>query len=96
MVKEIVAQLRGEYLQEYYTGIIDERWGNSQLQKGLPHDISIGWIRSVMRHYERAVALAKPDDPDAILRWNTCARILARMGDAGSDSVPLTRDVPPR
>ena len=93
LAKEVVTQLRGEYPQEYYSGIINERWGNAQLQKGLPRDIAIGWIRAAMRHYERAEALAKPNDPDAILRWNTCVRILSQWGDVGSESVLLTHDV---
>ena len=93
MAKDLVAQLPGEYQQEYFAGIINERWGKAQLQKGLPRDIAIGWIRTAMRHYDRAEALSEPGDPDAILRWNTCARILTQWGDGASDSVPLTHDV---
>ena len=31
-----------------------------------------------MEHYERAEALRPPGNDDALLRWNTCARILMR------------------
>jgi hypothetical protein len=31
-----------------------------------------------MEHYERAQALRPPGNDDAILRWNTCARMIMR------------------
>ena len=34
-------------------------------------------LRAAMVHYEQAEALRPPDNEDAILRWNTCARIIA-------------------
>jgi hypothetical protein len=29
-----------------------------------------------MTHYERAINFASPGNDDAILRWNTCARVI--------------------
>jgi hypothetical protein len=31
-----------------------------------------------MEHFERAEALRLPGNDDAILRWNTCARVIMR------------------
>jgi hypothetical protein len=31
-----------------------------------------------MEHFERAEVLRPPGNDDAILRWNTCARIIMR------------------
>ena len=82
--KEIVPQLQGEYEQAYYQGIIFERWGKAQLAQGTPTEHATGWIREAMRWYDSAAQLSKPDDPDAVLRWNTCARFLARYESVAS------------
>lgn len=34
-----------------------------------------------MSHYERAIHLAPPENDDAILRWNTCARVIMQNPD---------------
>jgi hypothetical protein len=36
-----------------------------------------GW-RDAMDHYEKAEAVRSPGNDDAILRWNTCARLIMR------------------
>ncbi len=38
-------------------------------------------FRQAMDWYEKAEALRPPGNDDALLRWNTCARILARDSD---------------
>lgn len=34
------------------------------------------WLREAMEHYERAEKLCPPGNDDALLRWNTCARVI--------------------
>ena len=34
------------------------------------------WIRKAMASYERAETLRRPGDDDAVLRWNSCVRML--------------------
>ena len=36
------------------------------------------WFRDAMRWYEKAEALRPAGNDEAILRWNTCARLLNR------------------
>ncbi len=36
------------------------------------------WFAEAMSCYEKAEQLSPPGNDDAILRWNTCARILER------------------
>ena len=72
----LLPHLTDEYERLYYEGIINERWGNSRLIKG--EKTSIGWYRTAMRCYAKAERLSSPDNDDAILRWNTCVRILER------------------
>lgn len=78
--REILARLKGEYERHYYGGIIWERLAHAQLRKGSPNAAFTAYdaFRQAMECYEKAIALHPPANDDAILRWNTCARILMR------------------
>jgi hypothetical protein len=71
-------RLADEYDKAYYTGIIYERRAKASLKHGKPrggaraHD----WLREAMACYERAEALRPPNNDDALLRWNACARLI--------------------
>lgn len=91
--KEALALLTSDYERAYYEGIIHERWASAQVARGMPEDIASGWIRKAMRCYEQAELLSRPDDADAILRWNTCARVLQRREEATSRVEDMTHDV---
>jgi hypothetical protein len=76
--KELLPRLPGEYDQHYYAGLICERQGKSKLAKRMPDggEAAYEWIREAMDHYEKAEAISPPEKVDAILRWNTCARLI--------------------
>src|SRR5688572_24663430 len=80
--KAVLPQLEGAYEQAYYEGIIYERWAKAETAKHVPRHVLQGWYLHAMHCFERAEALAEPDNPDAILRYNTCARQLGRESDA--------------
>jgi hypothetical protein len=78
--QEVLARLRDEYERAYYTGIICERRAKTQLRQGYPgagHD-AYEFLREAMTWFEKAEALRPPKNDDAILHWNTCARIIMR------------------
>ena len=87
--KEVLASLSDDYDREYYAGIINERWAKAQLTRGIPPMTVIGWLREAMQCYERAEELGASDDPDAILRWNTCARLMDRLGRHEAHAAPV-------
>ncbi len=78
--RDLLPRLHSEHDRAYYAGIICERRAKAWLHQGAPgcevaaHDC----FREAMSWYERAQALRPPDNDDATLRWNTCARILMR------------------
>ena len=81
--REVLVRLKGGYERAYYAGIISERWAEALIRKGSP---GVGFIayetlREAMGHYERAEDLRPEGNDDALLRWNTCARILMRNKD---------------
>ena len=78
--REILPKLKSEYERHYYAGIIWERIAHAQLRKGSPNAAFTAYdgFRNAMECYDKAQALRPPANDDAILRWNTCARILMR------------------
>jgi hypothetical protein len=78
--RELLPRLKSEYEQSYYAGIVWERSAHAQLRKGAPTGSFGAYDAFVqaMRFYEQAIELQPVGNDDAILRWNTCARILMR------------------
>jgi hypothetical protein len=76
--QEVLAKIKGDYEQAYYAGIIWERLGNARIREGLAGAGSSAYhmLREAMSHYERAMHFATPGNDKAILRWNTCARVI--------------------
>jgi hypothetical protein len=78
--RDVLAQVRDEYKRAYYGGIICERRAKAQMRRGAPgsEEIAYDWFREAMEWYEQAERLRPAGNDAAILRWNTCARILNR------------------
>jgi len=76
--QEILAKIEGAYEQDYYAGLIWERVGHSRIREGGIGGGASAYhaLQEAMDHYERAIDLASPGNDDAILRWNTCARVI--------------------
>ena len=76
--QEVLAQIKGEYEQAYYAGVIWERLGHARIRQRDPGARTSGYhaLRDAMNHYERAIPLAPHGNNVAILRWNTCARTI--------------------
>jgi hypothetical protein len=78
--REVLPRLQDEYKRAYYAGIICERCGKAQLRSGAPKSgaMAYHWFREAMTWYEKAESQRPAGNDEAILRWNTCGRILAR------------------
>jgi hypothetical protein len=76
--QEIVAQLKTEYERAYYTGIICERRAKAYLLRNTGGSGFHAYekLTEAMGWYERSEALRPPGNDDALLRWNTCARLI--------------------
>ena len=77
---EVVEQIRDDYDRDYFTGLIYERRARAQLRLGNPRSgpRAYEWLREAMTWYEKAEAIRPPSNDDALLRWNTCARLIMR------------------
>ena len=79
--EKAVSRLTDDYRRFYYSGIIRERRGKAVLKHDRPGAgrSAQEWLRDAMRCYERAEALRPEENDEALLRWNTCARILMEL-----------------
>jgi hypothetical protein len=77
---ECAERIRNEYDRAYYSGIICERRAKAQLHHGAPRCGARAYdgLREAMMWYERAEAVRPAGNDDALLRWNTCARLIMR------------------
>ena len=77
---QLLARIKGDYERAYYGGILAERWAKAKLAQGSPgashyaHDE----LCEAMRQFEIAEKIRPPGNDDALLRWNTCARMMAK------------------
>ncbi len=77
--QDLARGLSSAYERAYYSGLVSERRARALLGRGsgpvraLPAG---GWLREAMSCYEEAETVRPPDNDDALLRWNACARLL--------------------
>ncbi|HZF13119.1 MAG TPA: hypothetical protein VFE33_30375 [Thermoanaerobaculia bacterium] len=85
--RQVLARIRDDYSRTYHTGIACERRAKAHLKRGGPrsHHQAYDWFEQALEHYDRAAALRPPGNDDAILRWNTCVRILRARPELGPD-----------
>jgi hypothetical protein len=81
--RAVLPRLTDPYSRDYYEGIICERRAKAHHKSGEPGSAHVAyhWFREAMACFERAEAIRPPDNDEAALRWNTCARILTRNPD---------------
>ncbi len=78
--RKLLASLDGEYERSYYEGILFERRAKSALATNSLGSgcVAYEWFLQAMGSYEKAIELRQKTNDEAILRWNTCARIVNR------------------
>jgi hypothetical protein len=76
----LLPKVSNEYQRSYCAGIICERRAKALLQRRAPGTgpAVYHWLREAMNHFEAAERLRQPGNDDALLRWNTCVRLMAR------------------
>ena len=76
--RQLLPQIADQHGRHYYAGIICERRAKAQLKRGGAHAgyIAHDGFKEAMAHFEKAAGIRPAGNDDAILRWNTCARLL--------------------
>ncbi|HEY4491275.1 MAG TPA: hypothetical protein VI958_04705 [Acidobacteriota bacterium] len=78
--RDILPRLSSVYDRVYYGAIICERRGKALLDHGGPGSgfVAYEWIRQAVNEYEKAIEIRPAGNDDAILRYNSCARMITR------------------
>ncbi len=76
--RQYLPRLTDDYDKAYYAGIICERQAKAALKRQTPHSgyIAYDLFQDAMNWYEKAEKNHPDKNEDAILRWNTCARLM--------------------
>jgi hypothetical protein len=77
---QLLARITGEYERAYYAGILAERRAKAKLAQGHPGAGHYAYheLCEAMHHFEKAEKIRPSGNDDALLRWNTCARLMER------------------
>ena len=75
---DLLPRLQDEYTRYYYAGVMAERRAHSGLTHRMRGTVAYELLREAMGWYEKAETLRPAGNDEAILRWNTCARMLNR------------------
>jgi len=94
--KKLIDRLPDEYERAYFSGIICERRALALLATGGAGSgfLAYDWITDAMEWFERAESIRPPDNDDAILRWNTCARLIMRNPHLQPGAPGAEREIP--
>src|SRR5450759_2709472 len=79
-INELLGRIRDEYERAYYCGIFAERRAKAKLAQHTPgcRFQAYELFCEAMDWFEKAEAIRPTGNDDALLRWNTCARIIKR------------------
>ena len=86
--RETLERLTDPYQKAYYAGIIRERRAKAVLhhQRYGAVITAIDWLKEAMDCFERAERIRPAHNDDAVLRWNTCARLLMTLPEIEPES----------
>ncbi len=94
--RQVLTRITDDYQRAYYGGIICERAAKALEHRGAPGASAVvaEWLRDAMKAYEQAEAIRPSGNDSAILRWNTCARLLSRLevAEVGREYEPALED----
>ena len=77
--QQLARGLQNEYERWYFSGLVAERRARAHLKRGgAATDGIYDWLMDALNCFERAERVRPAGNDDAILRWNTCVRVLQR------------------
>lgn len=78
--RALLVRLADPYERAYYEGIVCERRAHAALKRthpGVQFD-AYEWLTEALAFYEKAEAVRPRGNDDAVLRYNSCVRVLAK------------------
>lgn len=78
LLQTTIARLESEYEQYYYTGIMNERRARFLIRQPMSHSFAYDYFLEAIEAYRQAEKLSPEYNDDAILRQNSCVRIIEK------------------
>ncbi len=77
-VRVLLPRMTDPYHRAYYAGMICEKKGTATLRRDAvgTGPVVFQWLEQAMEHYEEAEGIRPEGNDDAIVRWNSCARLI--------------------
>ena len=75
-VRRIAETLKDPYARLYFAGVVMERWAKAHVGSTLPGPYVFSLFREAMDLFEAADAAAPAGNDDALLRFNSCVRLI--------------------
>jgi len=85
--QDVVSKLDSSFSKSYYLGVIYERRAKFHLKQGGPGAgaAAYDWFMRAMAAYDDALSSDDSKNQEAVLRWNSCARIINSRDDVIRD-----------
>lgn len=79
-IEEVLARIQSPYHRAYYAGLVAERRAKATLKADVlqAKAMAYEYFQKAMRLYEEAEKVKPEGNDEALLRWNTCVRIIER------------------
>lgn len=90
--QDIIPKLDNSFSKSYYLGVIFERRAKYHLKQGGPGsgNAAYEWFAKAMEAFDQALGDDDPKNQEAVLRWNSCARIINTRSDVQADDTEVT------
>jgi tetratricopeptide (TPR) repeat protein len=82
----VFGKLRDAYERAFYTGLAHERHAKAQVALHIPVRSILPLFEQALARYAEAEKLRPSGNDDAVLRWNSCVRVLHGLGGAEHES----------
>jgi hypothetical protein len=84
--QKVISQMDSDFCKSYYTGILFERRAKFHYKQDTPGSgaVAYDWFAKAMKAFGEALSGCDPDNQDALLRWNSCARFINSHQDLES------------
>lgn len=76
VIQKAIKKLASQYQRHYYTGLLNERRARFLISQPMSHSFSYDYFIEALQNYQQASEIKPENNDEAILRWNSCIRII--------------------
>ena len=76
VIQKAIEKLDSQYHRFYYTGLLNERRARFLISQPMSHTFAYEYFIEALQNYQKAEQIRPENNDEAILRWNSCIRII--------------------